>query len=82
MEVRGEGSGEMEAGVIGDSGTEPDTSDIGDMGLELQGVSPSSRRRTCRSRVSMRNMCRALIRENAVKIPSQKTMPIQENALS
>ena len=45
LEGRGEGMGEMEAGVMGDSGTE-DIADTGDMGLELQGVSPSSRRRT------------------------------------
>ena len=45
MEVRGEGMGEMEAGVMGDSGTE-DIADTGDMGLELHGVSPSSKRRT------------------------------------
>ena len=45
FDVRGEGMGEMEAGVMGDSGTE-DIADTGDMGLELHGVSPSSRRRT------------------------------------
>ena len=45
MEVRGEGIGEMEAGVIGDSGTE-DIADTGDIGLELHGVSPSSSLRT------------------------------------
>ena len=45
LEGRGDGMGAMEAGVMGDSGTE-DIADTGDMGLELQGVSPSSRRRT------------------------------------
>ena len=45
LEVRGEGIGEMEAGVMGDRGTE-DIADTGDIGLELQGVSPSSSRRT------------------------------------
>ena len=45
LEVSGEGIGEMEAGVIGDRGTE-DIADTGDIGLELHGVSPSSSLRT------------------------------------